>query len=92
MWSIQRDELDKGEDSAFGTTGAVSFGAPSRVRFRLYDDDGILYYEGVLDDDDQALNQMDVLKWGANHAGCTTIKVYRPVGNGTTFGWVQEIS
>jgi hypothetical protein len=59
---------------------------PDRIPFRLYDDDGELYYEGVLDDDDECLNQEAALAFGMTDAGCTTIKVLR-AGE-----WVQEIS
>jgi len=55
-------------------------------RFRLYDDDGELYYSGwLLDDDGELLVQQWVLAWGMAYAGCTTIKVFK---NGK---WVQEI-
>ena len=57
-----------------------------RVKFRLYDDDGELYYEGELHDDDECLNQQAALKWGEADAGCTTIKVLR---NGK---WTLEIA
>lgn len=58
------------------------------VAFRLYDDDGELYYEGVFGDaeDDNGDTQYDaVLNFGEYDAGCTTVKVNR--GN----AWVQEI-
>jgi len=56
------------------------------IDFRLYDDDGELYYEGRLHDDDECLNQSAALKYGEGDAGCTTIKVKR-AGK----GWIQEI-
>lgn len=42
--------------------------------FRMYDDDGNLYYEGVSDDDDSsdAFDPLD--DYGTPNAGCTTIK------------------
>jgi hypothetical protein len=55
------------------------------IAFRAYDDDGELYYEGVLHDDDEALNQQAALGYCRNDAGCTTIKVKRQ-GK-----WVQDI-
>lgn len=55
------------------------------IPFRLYDDDGELYYEGVLHDDDECLNQEAALSFGATDAGCTTIKVKR------AGVWTQEI-
>jgi hypothetical protein len=47
------------------------------VKFRLYDDDGELYYEGVLEDDDDCENQTAALRWGESMAGCTRITVER---------------
>lgn len=60
-------------------------GATKALPFKLYDDDGELYFEGVLDDDDECVNQTAALRWGESDAGCTTIKVKR---DGE---WVQEI-
>jgi hypothetical protein len=56
-----------------------------KVKFKLFDDDGELYYEGRLHDDDECLNQSAALDFGMADAGCTTIKVLR---DGE---WVQEI-
>ena len=53
-----------------------AFGLPF-VRFKLFDDDGELYYSGALSDDDAGENQMAALRWGETMAGCTTIKVER---------------
>jgi hypothetical protein len=47
----------------------------TRKRFRLYDDDEILYYSGYFYDDDECLNQMQLLDWGMYDSGCTIIKV-----------------
>jgi hypothetical protein len=47
------------------------------IPFRLYDDDGELYYEGILHDDEECLNQSAALRWAEGDAGCTTIKVLR---------------
>jgi len=59
------------------------------VPFRLYDDDGELYYEGRFGDatDEEGLDiQYDaVLNFGEWDAGCTTVKVKR------AGAWVQEI-
>lgn len=55
------------------------------VAFRLKDDDGEVYYEGELHDDDECLNQEAALSYGMNDAGCTTIEVKRDGA------WVVEI-
>ncbi len=51
--------------------------AKQTVKFRLYDDDDELYYEGDLDDDDECVNQSAALRWGETMAGCAKIKVLR---------------
>lgn len=56
-----------------------------KPQFRLYDDDGELYYEGWLYNDDQCVVQQFVLEWAKANDGCTTIKVKK---DGK---WVQEI-
>lgn len=55
------------------------------IRFRLKDDDGEVYYEGILHDDDDCENQEAALAFGANDAGACIIEVAR---HGK---WVQEI-
>jgi hypothetical protein len=47
------------------------------IPFKLYDDDKILYYEGVLHDDDNCENQSAALLYGELDAGCTLIEVLR---------------
>jgi hypothetical protein len=56
------------------------------IAFRLYDDDGELYYQGRLHDDDECINQAAALRFGEADAGCTRIEVRR---DGE---WVQEIA
>ena len=56
------------------------------ARFRMYDDDKELYYEGVLGDDPYSENEMEALNYGIWDAGCTIIEVMR---NGT---WKREIT
>ena len=57
-----------------------------RIKFRTKDDDGEVYYEGWLHDDDECLNQDAALKFAETDAGCTQIEVKR---NGK---WTQEIA
>jgi hypothetical protein len=78
-WLITRDLIGGGEDAfrygnVTGSEAQAHFiTLPDVVPFRLYDDDGILYYEGFcrgLKDasEEQAFAPLD---WAANHAGCT---------------------
>jgi hypothetical protein len=46
-----------------------------KVRFRLLDDDGNIYYGGWLFNDDSCAVQIMVLEWGKYYAGCTDIQV-----------------
>ncbi|SRR6266496_5036657 len=57
-----------------------------KTAFKLYDDDGELYYEGWLHNDDECIVQQFVLGWAKADSGCTTIKV--SVGES---GFIQEI-
>lgn len=60
-----------GIDPALPTDGLPT------VRFKLFDDDGELYYSGVLSDDDECENQIAALRWGETMAGCAIVKVKR---------------
>lgn len=100
MWEIDRDYItEEGEESRVGVKGeSINVGlAPFMpeyqdlptapvVRFRMKDDDGIIYYGGWLHSDTDCLNQQAALAYGMNDAGCTTIEI--KFGNGK---WVQEI-
>ena len=57
----------------------------TKTRFRLKDDDGIVYFSGWLLNDDYCAVQQTVLSWAEWYAGCTTIEVRE---NGE---WKQEI-
>jgi hypothetical protein len=72
-----------GEDDAIPNEGPT-------VKFKLFDDDGELYYSGILTDDDECVNQMAALRWGEAEAGAAIIKVLRPSMEKTE--WVQEIA
>jgi hypothetical protein len=101
MWEIDKDYIntEEGDINRVGVTGEtanIGFGlimpewidlprnAP-KVRFRMKDDDGQVYYEGWLHNDDECLNQDAALHYGRADAGCTTIEV--KLGG----KWVQEI-
>lgn len=62
-WVICKDHL--------GLTSQVGLGRPGpgmKYQFRLYDDDGVLYYEGICSELD-----FHPLDWAIPHAGCTTM-------------------
>jgi hypothetical protein len=66
--------------------GSLDVKEMPRIKFRTKDDDGEVYYEGWLHDDDDCANQEAALSYAMTDAGCTTIEVLR---NGK---WVQEIA
>ena len=87
MWKIDRDYIaEPGEPSRVGVSGEVlHYSSIPKIRFRMLDDDSIVYYGGWLNDDPDCANQFSALSFGTYDAGCTTIEVKRE-GE-----WVQEI-
>lgn len=59
----------------WGWPDSVHAALAPKVLFKLYDDDGELYYEGWLLNDDECIVQQFVLRWAESDSGCTTIKV-----------------
>jgi hypothetical protein len=99
MWKIDRDYIAEGDEpSRVGTTGdlwgdgvfdpiqPLPADPLPLIRFRLLDDDGEVYYGGVLHDDDECLNQAEASRFGTDDAGAIWIEVKR---DGK---WVQEIA
>jgi hypothetical protein len=88
-WKITRDHLYDDETDLPSREGwgrnLSTLKTAKTNAFRIYDDDGILYYSGILIDDDDCESQTDALEWACWDAGATTIKVRR--GN----RWVQDI-
>ena len=79
-WTITRDlicepNLD-GEKPAVGTSGPGNADESLRTnpaRFSLYDDDGELYYCGMIYGDYDGFEPLD--DFGSPNAGCTSIKI-----------------
>jgi hypothetical protein len=93
-WKITRDFLAEqwsDDTSSVGVEGDITVdGDPlpsvgKERTFRVWDDDGELYFEGVLNDDEDCANQMSALSWAMYDAGATTIKIRR--GN----AWIQDL-
>jgi hypothetical protein len=88
-WKITKDHVTpEGEECC--RTGKQSHDWKSgdevgAIRFQTFDDDGILYHEGLLVDDPYCQGQDRVLDYAMNDAGAVTVKVER---NGV---FVQEI-
>ncbi len=75
-WKITKDHLSDGDDSDAGMEGPNNFDesiSANPTHFSLYDDDDILYYEGMLYGDFTGLEPLD--DFGTGWAGCTSIKI-----------------
>ncbi len=77
-WKITKDHLEaKGsEASDVGMEGPHDLDdniSTNPTHFSLYDDDDILYYEGMLYGDFTGLEPLD--DFGMGWAGCTSIKI-----------------
>lgn len=85
-WVIDRDHLDDGQDSEVGVSGPSTASNVLLVqlkqrgagtKFRMRDDDGILYYEGriLIDGDEDGEELFGPLEdFGMPNAGCTEIQ------------------
>ena len=84
MWTITKDHIDNG--SAVGIVGPRSATLDAEAikaggtHFRMYDGDGVLYYEGysTSSDDEAAFGPLD--NFGEPNAGCTGIKYRQASG------------
>ena len=88
-WLITKDHVTKPEDAQHGLRSRVGWGTPNAKeviakakadgkpvwRFKMYDDDHELYYEGMSTEE-----YFDPLDWAANDAGCTEIHYRQPNG------------
>jgi len=85
-WIIDRDHLSGGDDSDAGTVGPrfapdsllADLKAGKGTLFRLFDDDGELYYSGriVFADPDEGVGLEPLDDYGAPNAGCTTMHAF----------------
>ncbi len=77
MWTITNDLVDGGKKAG---ASSCTFDATQAVwlkhRFRLLDDDGNIYYEGISDNHDsqKAFSPLD--DFGRGYAGCTQIEYF----------------
>ena len=77
MWTITNDLVDDGKKVG---TASVNYdeakAALLKHRFRLLDDDGEIYYEGLSDDSDSQRAFAPLDDFGKNYAGCTEIHFF----------------
>jgi hypothetical protein len=89
-WTITRDHLAEDDGSLASETGTTGprdapagmlaqLAAGQGARFRMYDDDGELYYDGRLIGDPESEDGFGPLDdFGTPNAGATEIRYYRP--------------
>jgi hypothetical protein len=83
-WVITTDHIDEGKSRGLqgpgGSTASVDEITANGLAFRLNDDDGELYYEGVYlgPDDENLFAPLD--DFGMPNAGCTSIQYRNALG------------
>ena len=77
-WIITKDYIGEGEEN--GITGPCdkSNHTDNETEFRMYDDDGVLYYSGKIWGDFDGFEPLD--DFGEPNAGCTEIRLRDPNG------------
>lgn len=76
QWAITRDHVCTRAADDPSAVGVGNFKGDRHAlpfAFRLYDDDGHLYYEGRSDDRDSEA-AFEPLDWAERYAGCTEIR------------------
>ena len=76
-WRITKDHIGIGEaDGVSGPWGCPDDSKDAGftwTKFRMFDDDGELYYEGVMNEHCEGFEPLD--HFGAPNAGCTFMKI-----------------
>ena len=74
IWQVTFDHLDKKAISIFGPHDADRGDLDKcTIPFRMYDDDGELYYEGKMSEECEGFEPLD--DFGMPNAGCTEIRL-----------------
>lgn len=77
MWTITNDLVDDGKKVGTSSSNFDEAKASSlKHRFRLLDDDGEVYYEGVSDDCESECAFAPLDDFGQGYAGCTEIHYF----------------
>lgn len=72
-WVITKDIISDGDDVGVGNyKGNPKF---LDTRFKLYDDDGELYYKGRMSTDGGD-DIFDPLDWAMSNVGCTELQIF----------------
>jgi hypothetical protein len=73
-WRITKDIIDKGKSNGVQNFKGCLDASKMPHKFRLFDGDGELYFEGIIDDD-SSFDPID--DYGINF-GCTSLKLWNP--------------
>ncbi len=77
MWTITNDHVDDGKKVGSASLNYDEANAALlKHRFRLLDDDGEIYYEGLSDDCDSQRAFAPLDDFGLGYAGCTEIHYF----------------
>jgi hypothetical protein len=75
-WIITKDVIENGADEGvMSRAGSPREGFPSE-KFRMFDDDGELYYEGMAEQDNESSGFEPLDDFGMPNAGCTEIQYF----------------
>lgn len=74
-WVITQDHISDGEaNGVYNGDPAIALDNPkSMSKFEMYDDDGVLYYNGEIYGEYDGFEPLD--NYGMPNAGCTGIKI-----------------
>jgi hypothetical protein len=72
-WAITRDYIDNGSEIGLTGPSNKSRHTANETAFKMYDDDGELYYAGTIWGDFDGFEPLD--DFGTPNAGCTEIRL-----------------
>jgi hypothetical protein len=75
FWIIYKDHIDNGKAVGVCEGNKDLMSSQSSIQFKMFDDDNILYYEGMLYGDFDGFEPLD--GYGRPAAGCTSIQLYQ---------------
>ena len=84
MWLITKDYIDNDNRTIQSADfNANIFAKAKHVQFKVYDDDGELYYRGLMSEKqfDTCDKVFEPLDWAAYDSGCTAMQYKRLHGN-----------
>ena len=77
-WTITKDHIEKGKENGLTGPANKSRHTANEAQFRMFDDDGELYYSGSIWGDYDGFEPLD--DFGMPSAGCTGIQYQNDKG------------